>query len=50
MPDEKDSSLDPDEVREEIHSAVERIREQLPDLIESEPGPDLLKEPTPPRP
>jgi len=46
MPDQKQPDLDPDEVRDEMHSAVERIREEFrrrhPDTIE--PEPDLLRE------
>ena len=45
MPDPKD--LDPDEVRDEMHTAVERIREDFrrrhPDAIEPEQEPDLLR-------
>jgi hypothetical protein len=48
MPEQKPPDLDPDEVREEMHSAVERIREEFrkrhPDKIEPEPEPDLLRE------
>jgi hypothetical protein len=42
MADEKD--LDPDEVRQAMHSAVENIRERLPTIIEPEPEPKLLGE------
>lgn len=46
MPDQKPPDIDPDEVRDEMHSAVERIREQFrsrhPEEIE--PEPDLLRE------
>jgi hypothetical protein len=42
MPEERD--LDPDELREEMHSVVERIRDRLPDVLEPEPVPDLLRE------
>jgi hypothetical protein len=42
MTDEK--PLDADEVREDMHSAVERIRERLPEVIGREPEPELLKD------
>ena len=42
MPDETD--LDPDEVRQGMHSAVEKIRQGLPGVIEPEPAPSLLSE------
>jgi hypothetical protein len=42
MSEEKD--LDPDEVRQAMHSAVENIRERLPTIIGPEPAPNLLGE------
>jgi hypothetical protein len=39
--------LDADVVREGMHSAVERIRERLAEVIEPEPVPDLLKDAEP---
>jgi hypothetical protein len=48
MLDQELPDIDPDEVRDEMRSAVERIREQFrrrhPDAIEPEPEPDLLRE------
>jgi hypothetical protein len=48
MPDQKAPDLDPDEVRDEMHSAVERIREHFrkrhSDIIEPEQEPDLRRE------
>jgi hypothetical protein len=48
MPDQQPPDIDPDEVRDEMHSAVERIREQFrrrhPDMTEPEPEPDLPRE------
>ena len=49
MPDEED--LNPDEIREEMRSAVERIREEFrrrhPDTVEPEPEPGILSESEP---
>jgi hypothetical protein len=40
MPDDQNSSLDPEQVQSQIHNAVERIRKKL-----SEPVPDALVDP-----
>jgi hypothetical protein len=42
MPDETD--LDPDEVRQGMQSAVQKIRQGLPGVIEQEPEPNLLSQ------
>jgi hypothetical protein len=48
MPDQNLPDLDPDEIRDEMHSAVQRIREQFrrrhPDAIEPQQEPDILRE------
>lgn len=48
MPDQNLPDLDPDEIRDEIHSAVERIREEFrkrhSDATEAVGEPDLLRE------
>jgi hypothetical protein len=44
MPNGEDIDLDPEEVRREMHSAVERIRKKFADRTEPESEPDLLSE------
>jgi hypothetical protein len=45
MADDKDPVVDPDAVREQVHSTVERLREKLPEVLQDEVVPiPLVKE------
>jgi hypothetical protein len=43
--DEKDPIVDADEVREQVHTTIERLREKLPDVLDKEPTPTPLTKP-----